>query len=1349
MHNKTEKLLSDGLPLPTRREFLISSMAFGAATLFAKPAEGTTESFDHVFRVIRDDDLMQLEFHFLRWRRMNGKLRAMGTGDSLIAVRFPPQNLAEAIFEEKHDEEGFENAPLPVNEGSPTENDPRAPIKCYLSGPSWLVFRANNGVEVPLDVERWLRLASRLDLKVAAGALGPWTPRPPAQDETRLEIPYRLYISPEPDTVVSATQWKQSSRIPSSRFREMWHATLQSRRPVKPAPPPEGFEEDKVPDELKAPRSCALHARALWSPDYRPEGEPPFALYYPAFQPLSIHALTRHRLVKQMAAGDGWIDAEHLILTALGADASFHYNSQKPIAKIIEEQIAAESGDGLPDPGTNLHMWKHRIVIGRDVFFAEALFGFLLPLNSVAVYVEITKRKFGSVKVKDEQPLDHPPGAFLLKRRFILVINDQQHFASSASAIGRSMPLKNVRLKMLRSPDLKDPVVQDDPGKKPGLYFFPKDVVTEENIHWPMEMFDESGKSAEPSRAWLLFASNIMAGHRIYRDDKQVSDDQRTFLFPGSKVALAPERPILHVVAPPGTGETDHLTELSANTMLAAEKLGEELEKSLVGLREDLPGDIHDIAEKVRDQFGQAVADAEQAVKEELTKLGTATRQAETEAKATLKAVHAQAKDALAKAEQWYLVTKEDIGDKRSQFMTAWGDMVTQLRRAKSLSASLEIKAIRFASGFVRDEIALGRIILAEINAGVEIQGLVRKLKDNVNVIETEFGKVEEHVRNRMAALLTNLEIAERNPAWLRQRVERFATDLGLAGAELEQAGSQYFHPIVEEVEAVIPAVKQLLPEIQSSSLKIFEDYVAGGIRAVKNGTYASLKKAIGKAENIGQQIKNGVAQPAAIVAGVSREVGAVMAEGEEKLKELSRKAEDLTKPVKDTVQKYGQDISNAIPNAKILGVLDLRKMVGLLARGQMPDMNMIELPDKLEHVWAWSVTLQEKDFGFLKFKNNVKSNTGFSLNLQILSTTTVHLPPPKEIAGGAKPWTEVKVEGYLGCWDETKKGQPPQDKKPDYTFALNLLNLIEARFREVNFTSHFKQGESPQTSVKPELVGVEFLGPMNFVKKLQDMLGLKNFKVDITPTYIFVGSETNLPPITTGFFCLRGVRLFSSLELPFRNDPLRYRFDFATFTKPFELSVMGFAGRGFLSVEIESNGNRMLEGALEFGGALSFDIVVASGGLYVMAGVYFRIDNTGTELSGYLRAGGFLDVLGLLTASVEFMLMLRYRSAENALWGICTVTVSIDMGLWDWDVSLTMEKKLAGSGPSASALTRQVTGGNTFMTTGAAEPDPTAMPYFGYGKVKGHYNSGSRCSSAGQTWRRDYYDHFDLSCAT
>ena len=54
-----------------------------------------------------------------------------------------------------------------------------------------------------------------------------------------------------------------------------------------------------------------------------------------------------------------------------------------------------------------------------------------------------------------------------------------------------------------------------------------------------------------------------------------------------------------------------------------------------------------------------------------------------------------------------------------------------------------------------------------------------------------------------------------------------------------------------------------------------------------------------------------------------------------------------------------------------------------------------------------------------------------------------------------------------------------------------------------------------------------------------------------------------------------------------------------------------------------------MLEAAFEFGATASIDIGVASGGVHIMAGIYFslRAQGAGTDLAptlvGYLRMGG------------------------------------------------------------------------------------------------------------------------------
>ena len=94
-----------------------------------------------------------------------------------------------------------------------------------------------------------------------------------------------------------------------------------------------------------------------------------------------------------MAAGNGWIDAEHLLLSSLGCDASLSYTSQTTFEQIIENQIKAADPTQTP---VELSTWKHRIVVGRDFLFIEATPGFLFPFVFPCFFVRLTQRRFAS-----------------------------------------------------------------------------------------------------------------------------------------------------------------------------------------------------------------------------------------------------------------------------------------------------------------------------------------------------------------------------------------------------------------------------------------------------------------------------------------------------------------------------------------------------------------------------------------------------------------------------------------------------------------------------------------------------------------------------------------------------------------------------------------------------------------------------------------------------------------------------------------------------------------------------------------------------------------------------------------
>ena len=64
--------------------------------------------------------------------------------------------------------------------------------------------------------------------------------------------------------------------------------------------------------------------------------------------------------------------------------------------------------------------------------------------------------------------------------------------------------------------------------------------------------------------------------------------------------------------------------------------------------------------------------------------------------------------------------------------------------------------------------------------------------------------------------------------------------------------------------------------------------------------------------------------------------------------------------------------------------------------------------------------------------------------------------------------------------------------------------------------------------------------------------------------------------------------------------------------------------------------------------------------------------------LTGYLRVGGSLSVLALVTVSVEFNLSFTYAEKGKA-YGRATLTIQIEIAFFSKSVDLTVERTFAG----------------------------------------------------------------------
>jgi hypothetical protein len=162
--------------------------------------------------------------------------------------------------------------------------------------------------------------------------------------------------------------------------------------------------------------------------------------------------------------------------------------------------------------------------------------------------------------------------------------------------------------------------------------------------------------------------------------------------------------------------------------------------------------------------------------------------------------------------------------------------------------------------------------------------------------------------------------------------------------------------------------------------------------------------------------------------------------------------------------------------------------------------------------------------------------------------------------------------------------------------------------------------------------------------------------------------------------FSLSNLSLGAGFTVPFIGQPLSVRFNFCTREQPFHLTVSMFGGGGFFGITLDPHGVQILEASFEFGAAIEIDFGVASGGVSVMAGIYFRMEQDAASLTGYFRLGGHVDVLGIITASLELYLELRYEFETGKCVGKAELTIEISVFIFSGSVTITCERKFAGS---------------------------------------------------------------------
>jgi hypothetical protein len=306
----------------------------------------------------------------------------------------------------------------------------------------------------------------------------------------------------------------------------------------------------------------------------------------------------------------------------------------------------------------------------------------------------------------------------------------------------------------------------------------------------------------------------------------------------------------------------------------------------------------------------------------------------------------------------------------------------------------------------------------------------------------------------------------------------------------------------------------------------------------------------------------------------------------------------------------------------------------------------------------------------------------------------------------GSAPILEVPERGLRIAVDGrvAGKGKPSVEVVAELRdFSLNLLpgeTLVRFRFDHLMF----RAGSAGKPEVDVVMNDIEFVGLLGFVETLKELVPFDGFSdppyVDVSPSGLEAGFTLALPNVAIGVFSLSNISLGADVRVPFLGDVVTVGFNFCTRERPFTLSVAFIGGGGWFLIRLSPDGLDVLELGLEAGAVLSVDFGVASGSISAMIGVYMRLEGDAGSLTAFFRLRGEVDVLGLISASIELYLSLAYNFATGKLHGKAQITVKVSVLCFSGTVKITCQRSFAGSNGDPSFA--QVMGVNSDATSPA-----------------------------------------------
>jgi hypothetical protein len=241
--------------------------------------------------------------------------------------------------------------------------------------------------------------------------------------------------------------------------------------------------------------------------------------------------------------------------------------------------------------------------------------------------------------------------------------------------------------------------------------------------------------------------------------------------------------------------------------------------------------------------------------------------------------------------------------------------------------------------------------------------------------------------------------------------------------------------------------------------------------------------------------------------------------------------------------------------------------------------------------------------------------------------------------------------------------------------YTVSLAEVVAVTFQSLSFTR--KAGEP--VLIHDVRANFQFLGDLEFLQQIGRKFaefapgGPAGTKVAVSPQAITATFAMTLPDIPMGQFTLLNLALSATLELRFADAAL-LTLALSSRRDPFLVSYNGLGGGGFFELQVDVKGaTSTIEAAIELGAVAEVNFVVAKGSAQILIGIYLSIEQAISKLSGFVRIHGAVEVLGLVSVSLDVMLSLSY--SQGVATGRVDVLLVIQVLGFSKSVSFSVER--------------------------------------------------------------------------